>query len=204
MKTPNVVNKMSLLCTTVLLSSSICNVFGMSQSVAPDALNTTGDDQVTVKIYQLTDDPSTSGKDSVGTISFKDTKKGLNIKTQLQLPGVQAGSYGFHFHTNPSCAPDLKDGKMTAGMAAGDHLDPSKTKQHLGPYNKNGHLGDLPLLEVNAKGNSDVTLIAPRIKLSDIMDRSVMIHAGGDNYSDTPAPVGGGGARRYCGVIIKN
>jgi Cu-Zn family superoxide dismutase len=28
-----------------------------------------------------------------------------------------------------------------------------------------------------------------------------MVHTGGDNYSDTPAPLGGGGARIACGVI---
>ena len=28
-----------------------------------------------------------------------------------------------------------------------------------------------------------------------------MIHAGGDNYSDQPQPLGGGGARIACGVI---
>jgi Cu-Zn family superoxide dismutase len=28
-----------------------------------------------------------------------------------------------------------------------------------------------------------------------------MIHAGGDNYSDEPAPLGGGGARVACGVV---
>jgi Cu-Zn family superoxide dismutase len=28
-----------------------------------------------------------------------------------------------------------------------------------------------------------------------------MIHAGGDNYADQPAPLGGGGARIACGVI---
>jgi len=28
-----------------------------------------------------------------------------------------------------------------------------------------------------------------------------MIHAGGDNYSDSPAPLGGGGARIACGVL---
>lgn len=28
-----------------------------------------------------------------------------------------------------------------------------------------------------------------------------MIHAVGDNYSDTPAPLGSGGARIACGVI---
>lgn len=28
-----------------------------------------------------------------------------------------------------------------------------------------------------------------------------MIHAGGDNYADQPAPLGGGGPRLACGVI---
>jgi Cu-Zn family superoxide dismutase len=28
-----------------------------------------------------------------------------------------------------------------------------------------------------------------------------MIHAGGDNYSDTPKPLGGGGDRLVCGVV---
>jgi Cu-Zn family superoxide dismutase len=44
-------------------------------------------------------------------------------------------------------------------------------------------------------------LLAPRLKLADIKGRSLMIHAGGDNYSDTPAPLGGGGARAACGVV---
>ena len=29
-----------------------------------------------------------------------------------------------------------------------------------------------------------------------------MVHAGGDNYSDMPVPLGGGGARVACGVIL--
>jgi hypothetical protein len=33
------------------------------------------------------------------------------------------------------------------------------------------------------------------LKLSDIEGRALMIHAGGDNYSDTPKPLGGGGDR---------
>ena len=38
-------------------------------------------------------------------------------------------------------------------------------------------------------------------KLSDLSGRSLMIHAAGDNYSDDPKPLGGGGARIACGVI---
>jgi len=34
-----------------------------------------------------------------------------------------------------------------------------------------------------------------------VRDRALMIHAGGDNHADHPAPSGGGGARVACGVI---
>ena len=39
-------------------------------------------------------------------------------------------------------------------------------------------------------------MLAPRrVKLSDVHGRSLMVHAGGDNHADQPAPLGGGGAR---------
>jgi hypothetical protein len=41
----------------------------------------------------------------------------------------------------------------------------------------------------------------PHLTLADVKGRSIMIHVGGDNYSDQPAPLGGGGARIACGVV---
>jgi len=43
-------------------------------------------------------------------------------------------------------------------------------------------------------------LVVPHLTVADVKGRSIMIHAGGDNYSDQPAPLGGGGARIACGV----
>jgi len=40
------------------------------------------------------------------------------------------------------------------------------------------------------------------LKIADLADRSIVIHAKGDNYSDTPSPLGGGGARVACGVVV--
>jgi Cu-Zn family superoxide dismutase len=37
--------------------------------------------------------------------------------------------------------------------------------------------------------------------VADVKGRSIMIHSGGDNYSNQPAPLGGGGARIACGVV---
>ena len=38
-------------------------------------------------------------------------------------------------------------------------------------------------------------------RAKDFAGRSLMIHAGGDNHADHPAPLGGGGARLVCGVV---
>nr|WP_232462258.1 hypothetical protein [Neisseria chenwenguii] len=55
-------------------------------------------------------------------------------------------------------------------------------------------------MAVDAKGNAQ-PVVAPRIKnINTLRNHSLMIHAGGDNYSDQPAALGGG-ARKYCGVI---
>ena len=89
---------------------------------------------------------------------------------------------------------------MGPGLAAGGHYDPANTGKHLGPYAQ-GHLGDLPALYVDADGTATTPVLAPRLKLEDLAGRSIMIHAGGDNYSDSPKSLGGGGARVACGTI---
>lgn len=94
----------------------------------------------------------------------------------------------------------MKDGKAVPALAAGGHYDPANTGKHEGPYG-NGHLGDLPALAVATDGMATLPVLAPRLKVADIKGRSLMIHAGGDNYADTPAPLGGGGARAACGVV---
>jgi Cu-Zn family superoxide dismutase len=64
-----------------------------------------------------------------------------------------------------------------------------------------GHRGDLPVLTVDSRGDATQPVTAPHLTVAEIRGRSIMIHEGGDNYSDTPAPLGGGGARIACGVI---
>ena len=133
----------------------------------------------------------------IGTVLLSDSPAGLVIRTNLkQLP---AGERGFHIHENGSCAPAMKDGKMGAALAAGSHYNPNQAPHHGTPVT--GHLGDLPALKVNTDGTARVTLLAPRLKLADVQGRAIMVHAGGDNYSDNPLPLGGGGERIACGVI---
>ena len=127
-----------------------------------------------------------------GTITITETKYGLLFTPNLY--GLVPGAHGFHIHQYPSCDKN--------GMAAGGHFDPKATNKHLGPYNDNGHLGDLPLLYVNPEGKATSPVLAPRLHhISRIAHHSLMIHESGDNYSDIPEKLGGGGGRMVCGVI---
>jgi Cu-Zn family superoxide dismutase len=135
---------------------------------------------------------------SIGTIEIRDSAGGLELIPNLK--GLTPGEHGFHIHENPNCGPKEKDGKMTAALAAGGHFDPHATGKHLGPHG-GGHEGDLPKLDVGADGTATKVLSVAGVRLAQIRNRSLMIHAGGDNYSDAPAPLGGGGARVACGII---
>lgn len=135
---------------------------------------------------------------AVGQVVISETRYGLVFTPSLR--GLAPGLHGFHLHENASCAPSTKDGKTVPAGAAGGHYDPENTKVHSTPWG-NGHLGDLPPLYVEVGGAATQPVLAPRLKLSDLKGRALMIHAGGDNHADHPAPVGGGGARIACGVI---
>jgi len=135
----------------------------------------------------------------IGTITASDSKYGLILTPQLT--DLAPGLHGFHVHDKPDCSHAMKgDGKAVPALAAGGHYDPANAGKHEGPYG-NGHLGDLPALYVSADGKATLPVLAPRLKAADIKGRSLMIHVGGDNYADTPAPLGGGGVRAACGVV---
>ncbi len=128
---------------------------------------------------------------AIGYVIATDTQYGLLLTPHLK--SLPAGVHGFHIHEHPNCDH--------AAMVAGNHLDPVHTSKHLGPYNTNGHLGDLPALTVNADGTATLPVLAPRLKVMQLHQHALMIHVGGDNYADSPKPLGGGGERLACGVI---
>jgi len=134
----------------------------------------------------------------VGTVTIRQTKDGVELLVDLK--GLTAGEHGFHLHEKASCDPADKEGKKTSGQAAGPHWDPDATKAHKGPGG-GGHKGDLPKLTVPESGRLKSKLPVKGLTLADVAGKSLMIHAGGDNYSDTPKPLGGGGDRIVCGVI---
>jgi Cu-Zn family superoxide dismutase len=137
---------------------------------------------------------------SIGTVTASESPYGVLFTPKLK--GLTPGLHGFHVHALGDCGPKEKGGKMVPGLAAGGHYDPANTGIHLGPYGE-GHLGDLPALYVDKTGHASHPVLAPRLKLADLQGHALIIHAGGDNYSDKPEALGGGGARAACGLAAK-
>lgn len=191
---------------TLLAALLSCGI-GMGMSMSAIAHSHEGHDhkhahshageKIEVKVELL--DP-VKGNQDAGKVIITESPYGLVFTPELK--GLAAGLHGFHIHQNPSCDAKEKDGKLVAGLAAGGHWDPKNAGKHGYPWSDEAHLGDLPALTVNADGTSTNPVLAPRLKyLEDVKGRSLMIHAGGDNHSDHPAPLGGGGPRMACGVI---
>ena len=165
--------------------------------LATAALSTCGVVQADITVQMNIVDEKGIGE-SVGEVVISETQYGVIFSPSLV--GLPPGLHGFHVHENPNCEPKDKDGKMVAALAAGGHYDPASTKRHGLPWG-DGHLGDLPALFVDASGNANYPVLAPRLKIAYVKGRSLMVHAGGDNHADHPAPLGGGGGRLVCGVI---
>lgn len=137
--------------------------------------------------------------EQIGRVQLKDSAYGLLITPELTR--LQPGLHGLHVHQNADCGPANKNGEVVPGGAAGGHYDPKRTDRHTGPYG-DGHLGDLPNVQVEDDGKVSIPVLAPRVKVADIRGRSLMIHAGADRYSDhMQHSHGKGGVRMYCGVI---
>jgi len=152
--------------------------------------------EVSVKVHKI-DDRGVG--EEIGKIYFKDGPKGLVVSPRVhKLP---PGAHGFHIHEAKGCEPKAgPDGKPVPGLSAGGHYDPDKTTKHMGPDGQ-GHKGDLPALTVAADGTTSGSLVASRLKVDDLKGKSLIIHGGGDNYADQPAPLGGGGARIACATF---
>lgn len=137
---------------------------------------------------------------TIGSISIS-SHEDEGVVFTPNLSGLTPGAHGFHVHQFGDCSTTMKDGEKVVGGAAGGHFDPENTNSHRAPWSEKGHDGDLPVLYVDEKGDATQPVYAPELELEDIQGLALMIHAGGDNYSDSPEKLGGGGERVACGVI---
>ncbi|OYW36845.1 MAG: superoxide dismutase [Hydrogenophilales bacterium 12-61-10] len=137
---------------------------------------------------------ATSGSAVSGTLKFHETGDRV-VHITGTVEGLAPGKHGFHVHVNGNCdSPD--------GMSAGGHYAPTGG-QHGAPGSNTHHLGDLGNIVADASGRAEVDVTVSGITIAlmgtaSIGDRSIVIHAKEDDFSD---PAGNSGPRVACGVI---
>lgn len=121
------------------------------------------------------------------------TNQGNAVAIRGILTGLEPGSvHGFHVHQVGECAlPDF--------TSAGGHFNPTNA-----PHGE--HLGDLPNIKADKDGHATVdaliegpTLIDPEGAPTQIIGRSLVVHASRDDGKSQPS--GASGARIACAVI---
>jgi Cu-Zn family superoxide dismutase len=126
--------------------------------------------------------------ETIGTLPVKNAEimvaghKETALLIRPNLQSLRPGAYAFHIHENASCGPAVKNGEWVPGLAAGSHLWLSGTGDFSG-QTFTSHLGNLPNLVVDANGTAIRPIVAARMTLADVANRSFMIHSSQDDNS---------------------
>lgn len=134
-----------------------------------------------------------SGSQVSGKVTF--TQVGDRLRIEATVSGLTPGEHGFHIHESGDCsAPDA--------MSAKGHFNPhGKPHGHHGSPER--HAGDLSNLKADASGHAHLVvesnLLTLRAGPTNIIGRSVVVHADPDDYRSQPA--GSSGKRVACGTI---
>ena len=145
-----------------------------------------------VAVLEARSDSAVKGK---VTFVQKDGKTHMTVEVE----GLTPGSHAIHLHEKGDCsAPDA--------ASAGGHWNPSA--ENHGKWGHDPfHHGDIGNLTADAKGKATLTFETDLWtvgdgKPSDVVGRSVIVHAKDDDF--TTQPTGNAGGRVACGVIQKS
>ncbi|XP_055487279.1 copper chaperone for superoxide dismutase-like, partial [Leucoraja erinacea] len=119
------------------------------------------------------------------------------------VDGLSPGRHGLHVH-----APCLFLGDLTDSChSCGGHYNPGK-KKHGGPVDKERHLGDLGNILANELGRATFRMQNDRLKVKDIIGRSIAVNSGEDDLGRGGHPLsritGNSGESLVCGIIARS
>ena len=116
-----------------------------------------------------------------GKVLFYQTRSGVIVCANIT--GLQEGVFAFHIHEGGDCGENFTN--------TGGHYDP-KDRPHP------GHAGDLPPLFSTGR-QAFTAFLTNRFRINEILGKTVIIHAGPDDFTTQPA--GNAGEKIACGVI---
>ncbi|KAI8146761.1 superoxide dismutase [Fennellomyces sp. T-0311] len=115
----------------------------------------------------------------------------------LTVEGLTPGKHGVHIH---------ELGDISRGwLSTGDHFNPTGT-DHGGP--DDGHVGDLGNVDVDENGWGDLVVESNRVKVWDIIGRSMVITQNEDDLGRSDAKEskwnGASGPGILCGIVARS
>lgn len=137
-------------------------------------------------------DGSEKHKNIHGRVLFYETSGGVIVRTEITgLPSGEGACdkpiFAYHIHSGGRCSGNENDPFADAGM----HYNPNECPH---PY----HAGDMPPL-FGANGNAFSVFLTDRFKVTDVIGKTVIVHALPDDF--TTQPSGNSGEKIACGVI---
>lgn len=126
-----------------------------------------------------------------GRVNFYTVGDSVLVRAEIMgLPkdtGCDSPVFAFHIHGGDKCTGTKADPFQNAGM----HYNP---KDCMHPY----HAGDMPPL-FGANGRALMIFLTSRFGISEIIGKTVIIHAKPDDFVTQPS--GNSGAKIACGII---
>ena len=120
-----------------------------------------------------------------GMVKFFPKRDGVMIEAEIfGLPKTETGFFAFHIHEGGSCGHGDLSG-------TGGHYNPGGTMHP-------NHGGDLPPL-LSDHGKAYMKVFSDRIRVEELIGRTVVIHSDPDDFRTQPA--GNAGKKIACGVI---
>lgn len=145
------------------------------------------------------------GEGITGTADLAERREATStiVEVVVHARGLKPGPHAVHLHAIGKCDPDF--------TAAGGHFDPGPFGNTDPDANHPYHMGDLPMLNVEANGEGTLRTVTTRVTLTDgpltlfDADGAAIIIHGNPDQMRTGEPKSGvsGGPRVACGVLQK-
>jgi len=123
--------------------------------------------------------------DLQGNIRFYQVRDSVLVVAEVTgLPENDTGFFALHIHEGTSCG--------------GENFADTGSHFSIVPAEHPRHSGDLPPL-LSSRGRAYLVVLTDRFSVRDIINRTVVIHSGADDFQSQPA--GNAGMKIACGVI---
>ncbi|QLE00154.1 superoxide dismutase family protein [Galbibacter sp. BG1] len=140
---------------------------------------------------------SESDSNVSGNVVFKE-ENGMVTMTAV-FDGLNPGTHAIHLHEKADCSAH-------DGTSANGHWNPTNEKHGKWGSPDGYHKGDIGNFEADENGNGAVTFETDEWCIGcgdankDILNRAVIVHQGGDDFTSQPS--GDAGARVSCGEVV--